>query len=520
MVCRFNGEVQIYKRQEILVTLRDHRSNRQKLAGISVLAMLISLMFIFSTKGFADDIEIAEKFYWDEQYESALPIFLQYGTPGLISPAGDSKAQFYLGELFHFGGAVTQSYAEARRWYTLSAEQGDPDATYSIGYFYEHGMGVEKSLDSAIEWYQLSVELGLSEASSDIARIYLYDKAGHKDAGFAMLKETAELGSRSGQYYLGVAYYNGEVIERDLQLSLKYLRMAEDQGESDALDLISWIFDEDEFQRSYLEYISEMRLSLADERAFKCENFTWEVALNLRETSDETGNKKLEEFAEKALERVQTFGKTLKGRIYDSGYDRSQSFREIDRWFANMFEADNEELLSRYERSPESFTSAELALLIRLSNLMSISEIVFHPSFAEYFDSIQYNLEAIWEDCISEYMPTVSGSSDISLDALSEAIGEEEVSQPPLSTISSYGKRALRSIQELSACEGDFDTAGGVAIGTLATSVVAGESAVVIISSAGILVATAPAVAVGITAMAFVGSVAYLTAKGYCFFKG
>lgn len=41
---------------------------------------------------------------------------------------GNDVAQFFLGECYNYGYGVDPSYEEARRWYTMSAEQGNEDA--------------------------------------------------------------------------------------------------------------------------------------------------------------------------------------------------------------------------------------------------------------------------------------------------------------------------------------------------------------------------------------------------------
>ncbi len=492
-----------------------------------ILAILLCLVISFSPKVSADDptsdLGSAEELYLNEQYEQALPIFLEHGTPGWTSPTGDLIAQGYLGEMFYYGEGVTQSYSVAMVWYLRSAEQGDPQAAYSLGVMYENGEGADKSLDRAIEWYKLAIERGSQESTVNLALIYLYDEFDYKDiaTGLAMLKEYAELGNVDAQYYLGSAYYNGEVLEKDLELALKYFRMAENQEDAEALDVISWILDEDEFQKSYLEYIDDMQLSVADESAFKCENITWTMALSHLEEADETGNEELGNFAEKALSRIDGFGESLNYKIrYQESYHLNQSFREIDWWLTSMFEEANKELLTKAEDSPDSFSSEELMIWTRLLSQGGISEIVFHPSFDTYFGSIpDDDLPPMWDECISKHMPDGLFSSDIGLNALLEALEEREAGQSPMTQISNWSKNSLRTIKELSVCEGDFNTVGGFAIGSLATSVLAGDSILMLIGTTGAFIATVPAIATTVTVAAFVGSAVYLTSKGYCYVK-
>ena len=48
------------------------------------------------------------------------------------------------------------NYAEALRWFRLSAAQGNSDAANWIGYFYTHGLSVPTDGTQAQEWYAKS----------------------------------------------------------------------------------------------------------------------------------------------------------------------------------------------------------------------------------------------------------------------------------------------------------------------------------------------------------------------------
>lgn len=66
-------------------------------------------------------------------------------------------------------------------------------------------------------------------------------------------------------------------------------------------------------------------------------------------------------------------------------------------------------------------------------------------------------------------------------------------------------------------CDGGLvDLFGGAAIGTSATALVAGESALIIVGTSGVAVLTAPAVAVGATVTAVAGSIVYAGHETWC----
>jgi TPR repeat protein len=59
---------------------------------------------------------------------------------------GNSRAQNDLARRYHLGEGVPKDFAEALKWYRLSAEQGEPSAQNSIGVCYERGEGVSQDL--------------------------------------------------------------------------------------------------------------------------------------------------------------------------------------------------------------------------------------------------------------------------------------------------------------------------------------------------------------------------------------
>lgn len=478
-------------------------------------SFVFSIAVLSAAYAYADDLLDAESHYLNGDFESALSLFLPLGTPGVVTPSGDQIAQYYLGEMFYFGSGVEQNHMQAMKWYLLSAAQGDPDSTYSIGFMHEYGEGVDKSVALAIDWYKRAGELGSDAATAAIGLLYVHDRGEHRDlnAGFEILTTAADSGNIDAQFYLGSLYYTGEAVEQDLDLALNYLRMAEQQGDGEALDFITWILDEEKYARTYNEYVAEMHLSPDDEHAFKCENFTWSLMYGLAVTAHEEGNERLLRFSEDALSRINRFGQNLDNRLRDSAYDTRQRYREISGWLNSIYEDSNIELRSK---SRADLPISEQLVFDR--ELDGVFEVVFHPAFNDYFESVDdEQMLSIWDDCIERHIPGRLFSSDIGQDSLIQALSVEADQPSLLGRFTNWSRSSLRRISELSACEGDYDFAGGAAVGTLATSVVAGDSILMIIGSSGVLVATAPAVATGITVTALAGSVVYLTAKGYCF---
>lgn len=86
---------------------------------------------------------------------TALKVWL---TP---AQAGDTEAQFYVGQIFEKGLGVPPDYAAAAEWYRKAAEQGYASAQINLGSLYETGRGVEQDVQEALKWYRRAA--GLAE---------------------------------------------------------------------------------------------------------------------------------------------------------------------------------------------------------------------------------------------------------------------------------------------------------------------------------------------------------------------
>ena len=82
--------------------------------------------------------------------------------------AGDSTAQYNLGNMYYNGEGVQTSYAEAVKWYRKAAEQGHAGAQLSLGQMYQDGRGTPKDLVLAHVWMALAEKKGAFSARESI----------------------------------------------------------------------------------------------------------------------------------------------------------------------------------------------------------------------------------------------------------------------------------------------------------------------------------------------------------------
>lgn len=78
-----------------------------------------------------------------------------------LAQQGDAKAQYSLGYLYYY---QKQDYAQAFKWYQLSANQGVAEAQAMLGIMYSLGQSVPQNISLAQKWFKRACLNGMQEA--------------------------------------------------------------------------------------------------------------------------------------------------------------------------------------------------------------------------------------------------------------------------------------------------------------------------------------------------------------------
>jgi TPR repeat protein len=78
----------------------------------------------------------------------------------LSAAQGYADAQFALGLMYNAGYGVAQDYAEAIKWYRLAAAQGYADEQFALGLMYDLGQGVAQNYVRAYTWWNIIAATG------------------------------------------------------------------------------------------------------------------------------------------------------------------------------------------------------------------------------------------------------------------------------------------------------------------------------------------------------------------------
>ena len=164
----------------------------------------------------------------------------------LLAKNGDQSAQFFAGQMYHFGkGGVEQDHTEAIKWYEKAAAQGSTHAMVNLGSLYIEGIGVEPSPERGAELFLQAAEAGSHREQSNIAKLYMTGQGIQRNVeeGIRYMKLAAIGGEVAAQTTLGKIYGTEGTPIYDMEASIKWLNTAADRGDARAIEALVGIED-------------------------------------------------------------------------------------------------------------------------------------------------------------------------------------------------------------------------------------------------------------------------------------
>ncbi|MCC6977106.1 MAG: SEL1-like repeat protein [Candidatus Melainabacteria bacterium] len=144
--------------------------------------------------------------------------------------AGCPEGQNEMASIYQWGAlGVEANEKEAIRLYFEAAQKGHARAQNSYGYFTE-----EDNPREAIRWYKASAEGSFSLGMSNYGRCLYYGIGSDKkfEEAFKWLTKAAEADDTNdgAQYMLGILYFNGDGVDKDLVRAAQWYRKAAENG--------------------------------------------------------------------------------------------------------------------------------------------------------------------------------------------------------------------------------------------------------------------------------------------------
>ena len=119
-------------------------------------------------------------------------------------------------------------YATAVREWEGPAGAGDPDAMFNLGQAYRLGRGVPIDLERAADLYSRAAAAGHLQAADTYGLMLFQD--GRREAALPYLRDAARRGDPRSQYLLGIAHFNGDLVEKDWTRAYALMTLASGAG--------------------------------------------------------------------------------------------------------------------------------------------------------------------------------------------------------------------------------------------------------------------------------------------------
>lgn len=120
------------------------------------------------------------------------------------------------------------NYAVAVREWQEPASKGDADALFNLGQAYKLGRGVPQDLVRAEDLFRQASAAGHLQAA-DTYGLLLFQR-GAREKALPYLQAAIERGDPRAQYLLGVAHFNGDLVEKDWARAYALTTMAQHAG--------------------------------------------------------------------------------------------------------------------------------------------------------------------------------------------------------------------------------------------------------------------------------------------------
>lgn len=115
-------------------------------------------------------------------------------------------------------------YATAVREWRDPAARGDPDAQFNMAQAYRLGRGVEANQNQAEVLYAKAAAQGHIKAADNYGLLLFQD--GRREEAMPYVTAAAQRGDPRAQYLLGIAHFNGDLVEKDWVRAYALLTLA------------------------------------------------------------------------------------------------------------------------------------------------------------------------------------------------------------------------------------------------------------------------------------------------------
>lgn len=170
--------------------------------------LILLVLSVMTQPAFSENLSAQEKyekglqFYNSENYKAASVLFFE------AAYVGHAKAQYDLGNLYHYGKGVEKDMKKSFEWTLKAADNGVTDAMFVIGSLYLQGNGVVTP--NAEKAYEYTLKAAIN---------------GHTKA----------------KTFTGFMLYNGKGVTKNQSIGIEWLKQGAKDGHEPAINLLQKI---------------------------------------------------------------------------------------------------------------------------------------------------------------------------------------------------------------------------------------------------------------------------------------
>lgn len=157
----------------------------------------------------------------------ALPLLLAFAAVPALASVKTGVEKWRAGD---YKGAVTE-------WLPYAA-RGDADALFNLGQAYKLGRGVPANPATANDYFRKAAAKGHAGAQERLG-LTLYASPATRAEGLNWLQQAAAKNQPRAMYVLGVAYFNGDGVQKNWPLAYSYMVRANNAGVQQAASALT-----------------------------------------------------------------------------------------------------------------------------------------------------------------------------------------------------------------------------------------------------------------------------------------
>lgn len=177
----------------------------------------------------------------------------------------DKKIEYDIKYTYYFFKTINEEETDYIKSLKDKANNNDKEAQFELGNSYFYGRGVKENEQEAFYWFKRAAINENIEAISFLKEKSTQNSFAAKELVYALfglafdkkaleiIKDLENIASGSGeiaslaQYYMGLLFFNSEVIEQNYQTAFKYFKQSLSNGYLESLSLIKWQAGKDNY---------------------------------------------------------------------------------------------------------------------------------------------------------------------------------------------------------------------------------------------------------------------------------